>query len=94
MRMSKIHLNRGSSLNHGTIIHLYYNSLIKYGFEIKGGFIKNNTISFFWYQSAIKMSKHNRFITYNNIFCKQGFNRLCPASKFAQNLKDDHNWII
>ena len=30
MRMLNIHLNRGLSLTHGTIIPSYYNSMIKY----------------------------------------------------------------
>ena len=29
-------------------------------------------------------------IAYNHIFRKQGSDRLCPASKFAKDLKDDH----
>ena len=30
-------------------------------------------------------------ITYNHIFCKLGFDRLFPARKFAQDLKDNHD---
>ena len=33
------------------------------------------------------------FYTYNHIFHKQGFDWLCQASKFAEKLKDDHNWF-
>ena len=32
----------------------------------------------------------NIYITYNHLFRKPGFDRLYPASKFAQDLKDNH----